>query len=116
MDTKKLLGHRIRALRKAKGFTIEELAEAADLSPTFLGQTERGKHIPSIRTCERLAHILGVSLSRLFDFGRLEKAQRSTEDDRTINALIALIRSSKKAHVLFLLDAAKSIRSRFKIK
>lgn len=68
MDVKKKLGERIRYLRKMRGMTQEELAERADVSVTFIGLTERGKNIPSVLTCFRIARALGVSLSELFRF------------------------------------------------
>ena len=68
MNLKKKLGLRIRALRKAKGLMQEELAEAAGISITFIGVTERGRNVPSLKTCEKLAGVPGVTLSELFNF------------------------------------------------
>ena len=38
----KAIGERIRAARKAKGLTMEKLAEAADTSTQFLSKVEKG--------------------------------------------------------------------------
>ena len=61
-------GRRIRALRKRKGMTQEQLAEAADISVDFLSLMERGVNAPSFATLERLADALGVPEKGLFEF------------------------------------------------
>jgi len=61
-------GKRIRVLRKRKGMTQEQLAEAADISVDFLSLVERGVNAPSFATLERLADALGVPEKDLFEF------------------------------------------------
>ncbi|MFJ4037116.1 helix-turn-helix domain-containing protein [Microbacterium sp. NPDC090007] len=55
------LGAHLRSLRKARGLTLTQLAEAADLSHPFLSQLERGLARPSMASLERLARALGTS-------------------------------------------------------
>lgn len=55
------LGARLRGLRKARGLTLTQLAEAAALSHPFLSQLERGLARPSMASLERLARALGTS-------------------------------------------------------
>lgn len=55
------VGRRIRAIRKARGLTLVELAARADLSHPFLSQLERGLARPSMPSLERLARGLGLS-------------------------------------------------------
>ncbi|WZH37877.1 MAG: helix-turn-helix domain-containing protein [Microbacterium enclense] len=55
------LGARVRGLRKARGLTLTQLAEAAALSHPFLSQLERGLARPSMASLERLARALGTS-------------------------------------------------------
>lgn len=68
-DLKTRFGRRIRVLRKRKGMTQEQLAEAADISVDFLSLVERGVNAPSFTTLERLADALGVPEKDLFEFG-----------------------------------------------
>ena len=42
MDTKELIGSRIKELRKKKGLSQEELSEKADITPNYLSRIERG--------------------------------------------------------------------------
>lgn len=55
------LGHRIRALRRARGFTLVRLAALAELSHPFLSQLERGLARPSMVSLEKIARALGSS-------------------------------------------------------
>ncbi len=60
------LGQRIRDLRQALAFTLEELAEKADISVSFLSMIERAERVPHIKTLVSLAAALGITLSKLF--------------------------------------------------
>ena len=50
----KELGQRIRAERTARKMTQEELAERADLHPTYIGQVERGEKSLTIASLEKI--------------------------------------------------------------
>ena len=65
MDTKELLGKRVRELRKKRGLTLEKLSELAGIDVKFLGGIERGKENPSIGTLEKLAIALSVRLHQV---------------------------------------------------
>ena len=54
-NTKTLVGERIRALRKEKGWSQEELGEKASLHHTYVGAVERGEKNASIETLGRIA-------------------------------------------------------------
>lgn len=43
MDIKKEIGSRIKAIRKAKGYTQEQLAELVGIEPPSLSYIETGK-------------------------------------------------------------------------
>ena len=69
-DLKGQFGKRIRALRKAKHMTQEQLAEVSEISVDFLSLIERGKSGPSFEVIGRLARSLGVPVKELFDFDK----------------------------------------------
>ncbi|MFA9558156.1 helix-turn-helix domain-containing protein [Evansella sp. AB-rgal1] len=54
-------GKHIRALRLLKGLTIEQLAEKAELSNTYLSDLERGKKDPSVTTLLKICYALDIS-------------------------------------------------------
>ena len=67
-DTKKLIGARIKELRKQAGFTQERLAEIVDMDSRHLSRLEVGKHFPSLDSLERIAEALNAPLAEFFQF------------------------------------------------
>lgn len=72
MNNKKLLGKRIKELRKNAGYTQEKLAELIDIETSSLSGIESGRHFPSLPTLEKIANILHVEMKSLFDFYHLQ--------------------------------------------
>ena len=68
MDNKKLLGKRIKEIRKNCDYTQEELAEKVNIDITTLSGIESGRHFPSLVTLEKIANALNVSIITLFDY------------------------------------------------
>jgi transcriptional regulator with XRE-family HTH domain len=65
------LGGRIRALRQAKGWTQEDLAEKSGLHPTYIGGIERGERNVGLDNLLKIATAFRVHPSALFeDFPR----------------------------------------------
>ncbi|MEO0129258.1 MAG: helix-turn-helix transcriptional regulator [candidate division WOR-3 bacterium] len=61
-------GQRVRQLREDKNLSQEQLAEKADLHPTFIGKIERAEINPSIITLEKIARAFNIPLSQLLSF------------------------------------------------
>lgn len=59
------MGSRIRAFRKLKGFTQEELASSLEVSLAVLGAIERGARKPEQRILQRIANTLQITLEEL---------------------------------------------------
>lgn len=72
MDKKKLLGKRIKEIRKARGLTQEKLAELIDIETCSLSAIEIGRHFPSMPTIEKIAENLDVELKAFFEFGNIK--------------------------------------------
>ena len=62
------LGNKIRALRKKKGITQEQFAEALNLSPQAISKWELGIGYPDVAHLPVIAAYFGVSLDVLFDY------------------------------------------------
>lgn len=60
------LGADLRALRKARGMTLEALAEAMEKSVGWLSQVERDISTPRIRDLQQMAKLFDVPLSLFF--------------------------------------------------
>ena len=65
-DRSETLGVDLRALRKARGLTLSDLAETRGRSVGWLSQVERDKSDPSITDLREIAAALDVSVSILF--------------------------------------------------
>ncbi|ADI14437.1 helix-turn-helix domain-containing protein [Truepera radiovictrix] len=59
------LGHRLRALRLAHGYTLQQVAERSGLSRSFLSMLENGRTNVSAVRLQKLAGVFGLGLSDL---------------------------------------------------
>lgn len=64
----RLVGMRPKHLRKARGWTQEDVAERAGITPRYLIDIEHGRYGPSFEVLHNLATALGVPLKELFNF------------------------------------------------
>lgn len=71
IELRRLVGKRIRFLRKAKGWSQEELGEYAALSYKFIGEIERGSVNPSLDTLLGISNALNVEIAALFSSAKL---------------------------------------------
>jgi transcriptional regulator with XRE-family HTH domain len=65
-QTPETLGADLRALRKARGLKLTDMADTLRRSVGWLSQVERDKSEPSITDLRHIAAVLGVSVSILF--------------------------------------------------
>lgn len=70
------VGQDIRALRKARGQTLNALADAVGRSVGWLSQVERGQTLPAIPDLARLGDALGVTISFFFRSASRNPAER----------------------------------------
>jgi len=63
------LGPRLRALRRDRGWTLDELAALAGISPSTLSRLESGKRQASLELLLPLTRRLGVRIDDLIDPG-----------------------------------------------
>lgn len=68
--------NRLEEIRKAKGFTQEELANALEVSRQTVGSLENGKYNPSIILAFKIARFFEVSIEEVFIF---EEGQHEDE-------------------------------------
>lgn len=65
MGKKKEIGTRIRAMRKSRQMTQEDLAKAIGQSPSSITMYETGRREPDFETMEALADVFNVPLASL---------------------------------------------------
>ncbi|NLP36479.1 MAG: helix-turn-helix transcriptional regulator [Firmicutes bacterium] len=61
-----LLGRRLRALRRLKRLTQQDLAREVGISVSLLSTIERGMKYPQLDLIKRFARVLDVPLEELF--------------------------------------------------
>ena len=67
-DIQKALGQKLRAIRKAKGLTQEQVADKGGMNFKYYGAIERGEINVTLKTVSNLARILNVRMGDLFSF------------------------------------------------
>ncbi len=67
-NVKKLLGKKIKNIRKTKGITQEELSERIKIDPKSLSCIEVGKNYPTPENLAKIAEALDVRICELFNF------------------------------------------------
>lgn len=67
METKKLVGMRIKSLRRGKGFSQEKLAELAGINAKYLSSVERGEENPTLDLFIRLSQGLKMDINEFFN-------------------------------------------------
>ena len=79
MQTKELLGLKIKEIRKQKKLTQEKLAEMIDLDIGYISKLEVGRNFPTIGTLEKIADALDVEIYELFQFTKIRDTDFKAE-------------------------------------
>jgi len=94
------IGSKITELRKAKGWSQVQLAEAVEASRDIIGKYERNDNLPSIEMALKIARVFDVSVDYLlgegkhasFDKETLKRLENiETLDQNTKNTLFKVI-------------------------
>lgn len=81
-DLARQVGERIRAIRKVRRWTQEELASRAGLHYTYVGAVERGEKNLTRKSLQRLAGTLGIPMPDLLKEAAHVRALASTYSSR----------------------------------
>ncbi len=102
MDTKRLIGVRMKSLRRGRGLTQERVAERTGLSVNYLSRIERGLENPTLDTLLGLAKALKVEPLDLFTF------EHEADPRRLRQSLVRLVSEAKDDQIS---QAAKVLRA-----
>lgn len=83
VDINKKFGRRVRELRKAKGWTQEQLAEKTGISTRSISSIENGVYSITLENINRLAKAFGLSLKDLFNAQRNRTALECQRESRS---------------------------------
>jgi transcriptional regulator with XRE-family HTH domain len=68
-NLKENFGLKIKALREQRQYSIEYLANIANIDRTYISDIEKGKRNVSLLIIEKLAKALEVNIQELFNYG-----------------------------------------------
>ena len=68
MNLKEKFGHKIKSLREQKQYSIEYLANIANIDRTYISDIEKGKRNVSLLIIEKLSKALEVNIQELFNY------------------------------------------------
>ena len=105
------LGKRVREARKAKGYTIEHLAELADMAPQYISEVERGKKTFGAENLRAVSMALGRSTDYFIYGGGSDGPKRAIitgrggslapvgqeEADKLLESLLNIMRDALEA-------------------
>ena len=95
------LGRNIAARRKVLGLTQASVAERLGVDTETLSRFERGKHVPSLQTLERLAHALGSTCADLL----AQTPPTASSDALMVETWLAGLKKKDSAFALRMLKA-----------
>ena len=98
------IGKTIKMLRKNKGLTQEQLAEATGHHPVYISQVERGAKTPSIDAIVNFAETLGMTPG---EFVYLSLTPE-TEEDKLRKKIISLVNQQKASDLKVLYAIVKA--------
>lgn len=100
IEIAKTLGSNLLRLRKAKGFTREELAEKSNLSANYIYGLENGNYLPGCLALIDLSNALNITITELLEHYIenkknifLEKFSQNIDhiSERDLNLILAII-------------------------
>ncbi len=102
-NLKKLLGLRIKEIRKSLNMTQERLAELVGIGTPNISYIENGKFAPSVDTLEKMAKVMNVKPYEFYMFDHLddidsikkELFNNLEQDDKLLRMMYKFYRSIK---------------------
>lgn len=83
------IGTRLRTQRESLGWSQAQLAEAAGVTPNYVGVVERGEKLPTLETLASFARAAGVAMAALL---------AEEEPDAWADEAVALARAVPATH------------------
>lgn len=108
MDNKKLLGKRIKEIRKSFGYTQEQFSELIGIETSSLSGIESGRFFPSLHVLDKMSNVLNLPLVEFFNFFSVD-IPANLDDE--ITAMVKMQNQSNKEIIYKVLKAAMPLKS-----
>ena len=105
MDNKKLLGKRIKEIRKKFGYTQEQFSEMVNLETSSLSGIESGRFFPSLHVLDKMSNTLQIPLVEFFNFFSVDIPQ---DLDQELSSIVTEQNYSNKVLIYKTLKAVFS--------
>lgn len=108
------VGERIRAIRKAKGLTQQQLAELSGLDDAYIGSVERGERNFSIDTFEKVLLALNVTINELMT-SQDKLLEKGFNRELAIDEFIAITSELTEEQLALLIEVNKQVIKAFNL-
>lgn len=92
MDNKKLLGKRIKEIRKSFGYTQEKFSELIGIETSSLSGIESGRFFPSLHVLDKMSNVLDVPLVEFFNFFSVDLPENIDDE------ITSIVKSQSRAN------------------
>jgi transcriptional regulator with XRE-family HTH domain len=112
----RIIGENVRAERRKRRFSIEDLANYIDLSPSYVGLLERGDRCPSLKSLFRLCELFQCEpndlLSKRGGFGQsgAKAAQKKSHYGTGHETVLSLLNGLEDADYTLIANMIKAFR------
>lgn len=103
METKRVVGLRIKNLRRARGYSQEKLAEIIGINPKYLSSIERGEENPTLDLFMRLSQGLKVEMQEIFNVEHEGQAPQNLR--KKLQGLVGEIKDQDLSRAIRILSA-----------
>lgn len=86
-----LLGSRVKAERKLKGLTLENLAEMINISRNYLWEIEAGRKAPALGTLYSIGTTLDISIDYLLGASNVRRTISNAEPEGKSAVIIRML-------------------------
>lgn len=113
-DLTKRVGGNIRAIRKARNLTIDELAEKCDFQAPYLSDVERGERNITLQTLSKILDALNVSAGRVLIPENIEGLGDANVREELIQSLLNSLEDKNEEDIRMLLNISNEIFKTYK--
>jgi len=103
-----VIGKNIRAQRKIRRLSVDELAEHLGLSASYVGLLERGDRCPSLKVVYNLCVLFDISPNELLTSEQDDRINKQI--DMRLEALTSLVKTLKKNEIEFVIETIKKVK------
>ncbi|WAH43255.1 helix-turn-helix domain-containing protein [Alicyclobacillus fastidiosus] len=103
-DVLKTIGMRLRAHRKGRGLTQDEVAELAGMTQSYIGSVERGEQNLTVVSLDKILHAINMKYDELFKSMDVNEANTSQYILNEITAKLRYRSLSEQRFVLQFVD------------